>query len=509
MESESGLVIPISRAGLLVLCAKHEYFYLTPNFKARSSDRGITTRRAFLRRAKLSHSDGLLEDFKSWCFINDHKLVLFNFHGESYALRIKYTLTTEESDIPIEGPIIETLLVEKWETQLIDEGAYSIPPSWLFKVGSKRFIGLTDFFRVCLFDFNTGPPVTTIHRGGQKPITCITEVQNHKITYGSGDISGSKIVYADNTYTVSHDGVLKKFIEIEHRSLGTLFVTLTESQNSRIDLNEVTSLNKIEVIDSNLNSITAYEFEDDVVCFDILNTQKLSFFNEDQFYLDPSELSNVSNKLSNSFIAISSSSDEDDTDSNEDTCELLFFHIDSEQNLSLETMAVINKPVNLLHQLNKNTLLLLGPNCLHWIAFSVFKVSGEVDIKFDLLHSSYNLPFSYPSSISSIPGSENIVLADAFNGVYVMKLSSIKQRICSIRLVSEKIVATSCAFFNKDGLLVGDILGNIFLFSVVIEDSINANLLSSFNLNRGAITSIKAVDEDVSSSVVEMASVDP
>ncbi|GMG21074.1 unnamed protein product [Ambrosiozyma monospora] len=264
MESESSLVIPISKVGLLVLCAKHEYFYLTPNFKAISNDRGVTANRAFLRRAKLSHSDGLLEEFKSYCSINEHKLLLFNFHGESYVFSFNHTITTDESDIPIEGPTVGILLVEKWETKLIDEDVYSVSPNWLFKLEGKKFIGITDFFQVSLFDLNTGPPATILHHGGQKPITCISGVHNHHITYGSGDISGSEIVYDDNTYTVSHDGVLKKFIEIEHRSLGKLFVTLTESQNSRIDLSEVTCLNKIEVFDSNLNSITSYEFEDDV-----------------------------------------------------------------------------------------------------------------------------------------------------------------------------------------------------------------------------------------------------
>lgn len=501
MDVKPHLMVQIYDNMVAVLCDNREYLYPEPDFRLTSEMEGKESIKWYRNYASMDLS--LKEGFSPSCFLtlNKKEILICATNGSIYMLnvkekktmktptdtnistRLKHTLSSPGSFANFHK--IGNLSIREWNTRLV--GHRKVGFDFLTKLDEEYVLGSTYSSIIGIFKpTNLTGSFKLLSWDKLLPVTFLSLHNRERIMYAKGNFFGSEMSYEDRKLEIP--GAIIKMVKLlDTTDLGLLFIVLTESyENSDDDIGQTQIQDRILIYDSNFVKLSSYHFKQSSSCFDILPLEGFACTLSKDIESSANLISNLKDQMSNSFLTVYNYTD----DSNVEKTELLLFHINDGGELKLTTLATVNREANFLLRLNERKCALFGPHCLFWIGIVAY--NDPIGIKLTLSGKSLGLPCTYITDAFNLDeNGKEIFVADAFDGLYYVKLLDSEDGIDSVVHLLSGIQITCIDRIGTDGLVVGDFLGNIRLFAINKQRKLSC--LCEFNLHSGSIGCITTI----------------
>ncbi|ODV83658.1 hypothetical protein CANARDRAFT_177588 [[Candida] arabinofermentans NRRL YB-2248] len=507
MDDTPSLCIPLPKGDLLVLCDTTQYVYPSPSINQITSSlvetssqgaQGVRISRNYACRSLVSMKEGTLSKLISYYMNEDGEILCCSDNGGLFKLNLIMNFTgleEEETAVDLsiaerlsrEAPPVVEMIIERWDsTKMRDVGT-----GWNFMLSLGKgftFLASNVFNSISIEDLSS--TLRTID-DEYLPVTCISSK-----TYSSSAFA----IHSLSTFQKSpSSGVSKMLVKADHSQLGEINVLLVDQQKINLETGSIDINCKLEVVNNDeLDRISAQcDFGPGISIYDVCSLNDCEFYFKDDLKLTDEIVDAARLKLSDSFIIVSSSSDEqDETFDNPPKSELTILTLGTDPKLSfhVDHISTVTTSINLVYMLNPKLIILVGPKVIIWVNVSLYKSDedGEYKFKFDFLGSSSSLDSigDYPSCVKSI-NSTDVIIADAFNGLTYLKLDVNRHVVVKSKKLLTRIIISQFAIVGKDGLLVTDMLGNIYLYQLNIK-KIQLKLILQLNLDSGIVNCIES-----------------
>lgn len=447
-------------------------------------------------------NNGYNKFITSYTKINDRKLLLATATSEYYTVELDYdfipydSLTIDEKKLNSdEQGLTNTLIFRDWkikELSGIPSGNGLQPDQIFYDSKSETIITVNKNSEISTFKFRTikNPHIVNASKLSL-PITHLDTANN---AYSAGNLQRGYFKTPEFEIKLKNETV-ENFLTFE-----SYYVTLNSAISYDITHNSCSqTVQRLDVYLRNGDYVASYDFEENITVTDMMSfyclpSQSMDDLTDHQFYEE--NIDQLKTKRESTFIVITSSSNENDYDNETDyvyrkRTEVLLFSIQKETNdLELKTMSVIKEKVDTIEQ-KGNMVYLWGNGSCHIIELQLYKdsTSKNAQLKFKFKSSDLELEIDTVSIVRNLKYGFKLFV-DPYFGIYLGEI--LDDKVIKLHQIFEWDMISALEVFSEDLIVVGDMLGNIFLLNMDYTNSETptCNLFSCFNTTYGSIGSI-------------------
>ncbi|KAG7824637.1 hypothetical protein KL909_001859 [Ogataea angusta] len=464
MNSTPSLAIPLPLGALLVICDDMHYIFPAPAVRRISSSVATATRQ-YATKELFSGVDGRMAKLLSWCF--DGRLYwLSSEQGDIYQMEIGLdSESLEAAERQLDLSIAERLRtansrpieleINKWNIerkQQVDM-LHKLVPRGDCVIACNHFGLLIELDRNIQLS-------KQVRQAGNLPVTSMKGDY-----YAHGTYLSSK-VFLDDWKDLT--GLVK---EIEKTN--EVVVLVIEEHEVDLEAEEIKRTDRLEVYKAG-EKIGEHWFDAGIIVRKVLPVPDLLCRFEEKSKISNDERYVLQSKLSECFVVLVN--DEEDQSGL-----LLMRFVDDEW--KQEGHAVVKKLFDDIIQVEDYSLILIGSQSLVWTS-----IYGGPSFWFKNQESDSNIPVLYFSGWRKL-GNGDLVVGDAFSGLYLFKVDRNERRVSAVPVLRNVMVSDFTIF--KQTLVVGDVMGNIFIIGLQSKPE----MLFQAYLGHGAITCVEAMDE--------------
>lgn len=457
----------------------------------------------------LNPNEGLGEVFQHIILIDDHSYLIFTVDGQFYYLHVDYE---------IQCPDQEHAGVNKRTRRSFEEDRVNMAQEVIIKEWKLRKLNNVDF----MFHFHIDKidnQYTTINKHSRQvtfkldnfdiidvnvaestislPISSIS-FDCDELCYTCGD-SGLSLIKSSNHEIMKQNERIKY-----HVTLGEFMITLNEVYQPEHS-------QRIDVYSKNKSLLSSYEIERDASVLEIFPFHDIKPYLPGENDFLPSEVQSVEKLLESSFIVLTSTSNIDEYDTEEEyymrnRTEFLLFTIQSQKHLELKTLSVLKSKIHSITKLDERSFLCWNAQKCFTMGLELYRdpveTSNHLQIKFIKIDEQMMTGDLETISISKRLNSSFVLLVDPYKGIYVSRINQSNKVSKRPRLMFNWNLISTLDVFSEDTIIVGDILGNVIIFSVDYKlGKVPAvQVFSRFNLNSGGIGVIKCREQKMTNS---------
>ncbi|KAG7719736.1 hypothetical protein KL949_001315 [Ogataea haglerorum] len=463
MNSAPSLVIPLPLGALLVICEDMHYIIPAPVVRRIFSSVATTTRQ-YGTKELFSGVDGKMAKLLSWCF-DGRSYLLSSEQGDIYQMEIgldSESLETAERQLDLsiaerlrtghsQPPELE---ITKWNIKRkaqVDMLHKMIPRGDLV-IGCNHFGLLVELDRSLHIS-------KEVRQADNLPVTSIKGKY-----YAQGTYLSSRVLLDD---WMDLTGLVKEIVETDE-----VVVLVVEEHEVDLEVEEIKRIDRLEVYKAG-QKIDEHYFDAGIVVRKVLPVPDLLCRFEEKSKTSKDERHVLQSKLSDCFVVL--------VNDEEDQSGLLLMRFLDEE-WKQEGHAVVNKLFDSIIQVEDYSLLLIGSHSLVWTS-----IYGGPSFWFQNEESNSSIPVLYFSGWKKLANGD-LVVADAFSGLYLIRVDRNERKVAAVQILKNVMVSDFTLF--KHNLVVGDLMGNVFIIGLQGEPK----MVHQAYLGHGAITCMEATD---------------
>lgn len=519
LKDNPNMIIPMNKFFILIYDSYHTICYYPDfgvDFKLNEDlvTNGTIEYNFYDRYAKqnLNIDNGMNKFFVNYTFIDDKNILLTTSTSEYYKIELEYEYIPHNRSrkrlrnyiLPGNEIIENNLTFTRWEIKKLSN-SNGLQPDQVFSVPlTNQFLSVNKHSEIAIFTFFFEKYTEPYFLSKSKLNLPITDLQvdktyklgyndTPKVTYTSGDLQNTYLKTPKFNLKLNNE-TMKCFVQFEE-----FIVVLNES--IAFDISTTSSqeiFERIDVYNNNGDCVAAYDFEKNIK---VIKISPLSFpspyptsEDADKFYKE--NISEIENNIKLSFLVLTSSDNEEDYNDENDfvdrkRTEIMLFTIDEKsEELKLETISILNAKIDSVEVLNRKKFRLWGFETYFDFGLSLFQSKDKTaQLKFIKLNEGSQIIQSV-SIIKHLEWKLNL-LVDPYFGLYISKYDYDYKLLQTEKFFSCSMI-TAVDIFSRDFVIVGDILGNIFLLNIVYSDADvpTCEVLASFNTTYGSIGAI-------------------
>jgi hypothetical protein len=461
---------------------------------------------------ELSFNSGLNKIVKSYSKIDNNTILLFATDSGYYKIDLLFNYESDADSIELSNRTRSNysakkdavLNLIKWEqVKLKTNLSYSFIHDYQIFNESTKFYSFNKYSQFYMFEI-TNEIVSNdkmISDGYSKKPLPVTALKTNKglLTYTSGNMQYSHFESPDFQLD-SEDEMFKDHINLEEY---TVILSEFHTNNYKVPNENITN-EKIDVYSQTGENIASYALEENVKVLSLLSLDSFKAYlpNGNDFLV--SEVKDIEMLFDNSFIVTTSSGNRYDYENDEDfiyrkRTEILLFIIDNERNLQLKTISVLKIKIDSISQLDSRTLLFWGPQYCALLGLELYREEEglkQLQLKFKKINER-SLNMTTISIIKRL-NFQFWLLIDPFIGMNILRIDPDTREIFKNRMIFEWNLITALDVFSEDLVVLGDVLGNIFMLNINYKNPRLpvCEIFSKFNVQYGSVACISCYQKN-------------